>query len=107
MNNLKTLSYEPGWMGGYYCVDGQRVDFTNSWKAGTIYLSNGKKYKIEVQAEFGSDDDMGHEYPWQLVHIGITDGELIPRFLSAKLLLKQFKVMVQDPRDVEYHTLGH
>lgn len=107
MSNLEALTYVPGWLGGHYCLDGRQVHFTNSWKGGKIYLGDGKKYKIEVQVESGTDEDMGNSYPWSITHIGIMDGSILPRFLSAKLLLKKFKVMVQDPRDDGYHTLGH
>ena len=88
-----SLTFKGGWSGGTYLVDSVPVTFKENDKAFLIVSKNGNEqyFCARFLKIRGKDDDMGHEYPWTMVDIGVLDGNLVPRFLSVRELLRSDK----------------
>lgn len=82
---MNKITYGNGWLGGTFYINGER--FKNiSKKPKATLLIDGVYYPALYQLRSGSDDDMGHTYPWTMTDIGILDGVIKQRFLSVRKL---------------------
>ena len=56
---MQLLTYQGGWNGGHYNVNLEKV-------SKFALMNEGKLVEVEVKKfkHYGSDDDMGHTYPW-------------------------------------------
>lgn len=84
MRNTYTLQYQPGWNGGFYTIDGK--PFNTKERPEAVITVDGEEHEAIYKDTTGSDYDHGHNYDWKLVDIGISDGYVLPRFLSVAAL---------------------
>jgi hypothetical protein len=93
--NKYVLTYEPGWMGGRFLLDGNPFGNISSQPKSKLIINN-KEYETIYKEKDGFDYDMGHEYSWRITDIGIIDGNLKPRFLSVKeLMSRKAKIYIE------------
>lgn len=86
-NKFKKLTYKEGyWDGGRYYLDGEPYRFKAEETA--RLLIDGEVIDAVYQMEHGESEG----WRWEIMHIGIIDGVMLPRFLSAKALLTKYDV---------------
>ena len=90
----KELKYHKGWNGGHYSLDGEEYNFIDT-PEGLAFISFEDPRELIYKVTHGSDDDMGHNYPWERTDPGVIDGDLKPRFLPLKDLLDDADVFIE------------
>jgi hypothetical protein len=78
------FKYVDGWMGGHFEANGEKVVLRD--KPPAILIIDGRPYDAIYQPFYGTDSDHGHNYPWQIMDIGVIDGDIKKRFLSVRKL---------------------
>jgi len=79
------FKYVDGWMGGHFEANGEKVVLRD--KPPALLIIDGRYCRDAVyQPFYGTDSDHGHNYPWQIMDIGVIDGDIKKRFLSVREL---------------------
>ena len=86
-----------GWNGGHWKLGGKKVDFKD--KPEVLVWIDGKSFPACYRETKGSDYDHGHSYPWTRMDIGIEDGSVLVRFLSAIDLLREGRSVFVTKKD--------